>query len=298
MIENLKIKNYFIKDLISWYQLARYDKPIGFLLLLWPCLWSYTYGSIIFSYEIEIKNIIYFVLGSILMRGAGCTWNDLLDKKYDAKVKRTKDRPLAANTVSINSAIIFLFLQLFFSLLILMQFNYLTIFIGFLSIVPIIIYPFMKRVTWWPQLFLGLTFNWGAILGWTSITNEISYHCIILYIGCIFWTIGYDTIYAHQDKVDDNFLGLKSTAIFFGDKTKYALSIFYIIFVIVFIFIVNMIGMENLLQNFFFLFIICLHLLSQIFFLNINDPDNCLKIFKSNNSLGLIIFLLFLLNIY
>ena len=298
MIENLKIKNYFIKNLIPWYQLARYDKPIGFLLLLWPCLWSYVYGSIIFSYEIEIKNIIYFVLGSILMRGAGCTWNDLLDKKYDSKVKRTKDRPLAANTVSINSAIIFLFLQLFFSLLILLQFNYLTKLIGFLSIVPIIIYPFMKRVTWWPQFFLGLTFNWGAILGWTSITNEISYHCIILYIGCIFWTIGYDTIYAHQDKVDDNFLGLKSTAIFLGDKTKYALFVFYIIFIITIVLIINMIGMKNLLLNFFFLLIICLHLLSQIFFLKIDDPDSCLKIFKSNNSLGLIIFLLFLSNIY
>ena len=156
----------------------------------------------------------------------------------------------------------------------------------------------MKRITWWPQLFLGITFNWGAIMGWTAITGELSYHCIILYFGCIFWTIGYDTIYAHQDKIDDNFLGLKSTAILFGSKTKFALYFFYLIFITTLIITINIIEIENLYINSLFLFFIFIHLFSQIFFLNIDSPDNCLKIFKSNNSLGIIIFMLLLSNYY
>ena len=298
MLDLIKNYNYLAKAIKPMYQLARLDKPIGFLLLMWPCLWSYVYGSIIFSYNIEIKYIIYFILGSVLMRGAGCTWNDLLDRKYDSKVKRTKDRPLASNKISLANAAIFLVFQLLLSLLILIQFNKLTIIVGLLSIIPIIIYPLMKRITWWPQLFLGITFNWGAIMGWTAITGELSYHCIILYFGCIFWTIGYDTIYAHQDKIDDNFLGLKSTAILFGSKTKFALYFFYLIFITTLIITINIIEIENLYINSLFLFFIFIHLFSQIFFLNIDSPDNCLKIFKSNNSLGIIIFMLLLSNYY
>ena len=176
--------------------------------------------------------------------------------------------------------------------------NKITIIIGLLSIVPIIIYPLMKRITWWPQVFLGITFNWGAIMGWTAATGEITYHSMIIYIGCIFWTIGYDTIYAHQDKIDDNFLGLKSTAILFGSKTKFALSIFYLIFISSILIIINIIEIKNFLINSLFIFFIFAHLFSQIFFLNIDNPDNCLKIFKSNNSLGVIIFMLFLSNFY
>jgi len=298
MLDLIKNYNYLAKAIKPMYQLARLDKPIGFLLLMWPCLWSYVYGSIIFSHNIEIKYIIYFILGSVLMRGAGCTWNDLLDRKYDSKVKRTKDRPLASNKISLANAAIFLVFQLLLSLLILIQFNKLTIIVGLLSIIPIIIYPLMKRITWWPQLFLGITFNWGAIMGWTAITGELSYHCIILYFGCIFWTIGYDTIYAHQDKIDDNFLGLKSTAILFGSKTKFALYFFYLIFITTLIITINIIEIENLYINSLFLFFIFIHLFSQIFFLNIDSPDNCLKIFKSNNSLGIIIFMLLLSNYY
>ena len=298
MFDLNKNYNYLAKAIKPLYQLARLDKPIGFLLLMWPCLWSYVYGSIIFSYNIEIKYIIYFILGSVLMRGAGCTWNDLLDRKYDSKVKRTKDRPLASNKISPANAAIFLVFQLLLSLLILIQFNKLTIIVGLLSIIPIIIYPLMKRITWWPQLFLGITFNWGAIMGWTAITGELSYHCIILYFGCIFWTIGYDTIYAHQDKIDDNFLGLKSTAILFGSKTKFALYFFYLIFISTLIITINIIEIKNLYINSLFLFFIFIHLFSQIFFLNIDSPDNCLKIFKSNNSLGIIIFMLLLSNYY
>lgn len=298
MLDLIKSYNHWINIIKPWYQLARLDKPIGFLLLMWPCLWSYVYGSIIFSYDISLNYIIYFILGSILMRGAGCTWNDLLDKKYDAKVKRTQNRPLASNKISSLNAVIFLIFQLFLSLLILIQFNKITIIIGLLSIVPIIIYPLMKRITWWPQVFLGITFNWGAIMGWTAATGEITYHSMIIYIGCIFWTIGYDTIYAHQDKIDDNFLGLKSTAILFGSKTKFALSIFYLIFISSILIIINIIEIKNFLINSLFIFFIFAHLFSQIFFLNIDNPDNCLKIFKSNNSLGVIIFMLFLSNFY
>ena len=298
MLDLIKSHNNWISIIKPWYQLARLDKPIGFLLLMWPCLWSYTLGSTIFSYNISLKYIIYFILGSILMRGAGCTWNDLLDKKYDAKVKRTQSRPLASNKISSVNAIIFLIFQLFLSLLILIQFNNVTIIIGLLSIIPIIIYPLMKRITWWPQVFLGITFNWGAIMGWTAATGEITYHFVIMYIGCIFWTIGYDTIYAHQDKIDDNFLGLKSTAILFGSKTKFALSIFYLIFISSILIIINIIEIKNYLINSLFIFFIFAHLFSQIFFLNIDNPDNCLKIFKSNNSLGVIIFMLLLSNFY
>ena len=298
MLDLIKSHNNWISIIKPWYQLARLDKPIGFLLLMWPCLWSYTLGSTIFSYNISLKYIIYFILGSILMRGAGCTWNDLLDKKYDAKVKRTQNRPLASNKISSVNAIIFLIFQLFLSLLILIQFNNITIIIGLLSIVPIIIYPLMKRITWWPQVFLGITFNWGAIMGWTAATGEITYHFVIMYIGCIFWTIGYDTIYAHQDKIDDNFLGLKSTAILFGSKTKFALSIFYLIFISSILIIINIIEIKSFLINSLFIFFIFAHLFSQIFFLNIDNPDNCLKIFKSNNSLGVIIFMLLLSNFY
>ena len=298
MLDLIKSHNNWISIIKPWYQLARLDKPIGFLLLMWPCLWSYTLGSTIFSYNISLKYIIYFILGSILMRGAGCTWNDLLDKKYDAKVKRTQNRPLASNKISSVNAIIFLIFQLFLSLLILIQFNNVTIIIGLLSIIPIIIYPLMKRITWWPQVFLGITFNWGAIMGWTAATGEITYHCMIMYIGCIFWTIGYDTIYAHQDKIDDNFLGLKSTAILFGSKTKFALSIFYLIFISSILIIINIVEIKNYLINSLFIFFIFAHLFSQIFFLNIDNPDNCLKIFKSNNSLGVIIFMLLLSNFY
>ena len=207
--------NFRIK-IKPFYELARYDKPIGFKLLMWPCLWSYLAATFFSNKSLEIEYIIFFIIGSIIMRGAGCTWNDFLDQKYDSKVERTKDRPLASKNISSKAALFFLFFQLVAGFLILIQFNSLTIFIGILSIIPIVIYPLMKRITWWPQIFLGLTFNWGAIIGWTAVTGSFSIYCIALYLGCIFWTVGYDTIYAHQDKIDDEFLGLKSSAVFLG----------------------------------------------------------------------------------
>ena len=276
-----------------FYELARYDKPIGFLLLMWPCLWSYAAASSFIDKSLDFFYVILFIIGSIVMRGAGCTWNDYLDKHYDAKVERTKNRPLAANKISENKALIFLFIQLVIGFLILIQFNKLTILIGVFSIIPITIYPLMKRITWWPQLFLGITFNWGALLGWTAMTNNISIYSIVLYIGCVFWTIGYDTIYAHQDKIDDDFLGLKSSAIFLGENSKIAISIFYLVFFISISFLSLTLGSINGWLNYIILTLVGIHLARQIYLLDINDPSICYSIFKSNNSIGFIVFFLF-----
>ncbi len=276
-----------------FYELARYDKPIGFLLLMWPCLWSYAAASSFIDKPLDLFYVILFIIGSIVMRGAGCTWNDYLDKHYDAKVERTKNRPLAANKISENKALIFLFIQLVIGFLILIQFNKLTILIGVFSIIPITIYPLMKRITWWPQLFLGITFNWGALLGWTAMTNNISIYSIVLYIGCVFWTIGYDTIYAHQDKIDDDFLGLKSSAIFLGENSKIAISIFYLVFFISISFLSLTLESINGWLNYIILTLVGIHLARQIYLLDINDPSICHSIFKSNNSIGFIVFFLF-----
>lgn len=276
-----------------FYELARYDKPIGFLLLMWPCLWSYAAASHFIDKPLDLFHVILFIIGSIIMRGAGCTWNDYLDKHYDAKVERTKNRPLAANKISENKALIFLFIQLVIGFLILIQFNKLTILIGVFSIIPITIYPLMKRITWWPQLFLGITFNWGALLGWTAMTNNISIYSIVLYIGCVFWTIGYDTIYAHQDKIDDDFLGLKSSAVFLGENSKIAISIFYLVFFISISFLSLTLGSINGWLNYIILTLVGIHLARQIYLLDINDPGICHSIFKSNNSIGFIVFFLF-----
>lgn len=276
-----------------FYELARYDKPIGFLLLMWPCLWSYAAASSFIDKPLDLFYVILFIIGSIVMRGAGCTWNDYLDKHYDAKVERTKNRPLAANKISENKALIFLFIQLVIGFLILIQFNKLTILIGVFSIIPITIYPLMKRITWWPQLFLGITFNWGALLGWTAMTNNISIYSIVLYIGCVFWTIGYDTIYAHQDKIDDDFLGLKSSAIFLGENSKIAISIFYLVFFISISFLSLTLESINGWLNYIILTLVGIHLARQIYLLDINDPSICYSIFKSNNSIGFIVFFLF-----
>ena len=287
--------NFRIK-IKPFYELARYDKPIGFKLLMWPCLWSYLAACIFSKTSLEIEYIILFIIGSIIMRGAGCTWNDFLDKKYDGKVERTKNRPLASKNISTKAALIFLFFQLVAGFLILLQFNSLTILIGILSIIPISIYPLMKRITWWPQVFLGVTFNWGAIIGWTAVTNSFSLYCIALYFGCIFWTIGYDTIYAHQDKIDDDFLGLKSSAIFLEKKSKPAISIFYSIFFISISFLLNSLDPINKWLSYSLLAIIGAHLIRQIYLLDIDNPDICHSIFKSNNSIGLLVFFLFFLS--
>ena len=280
------MSNNFLNKIQPFVQLARYDKPIGFMLLFWPCIWSLLLYSLHVGELVPISFFILFFIGSIIMRGAGCTWNDFLDKDYDKSVKRTKDRPLASSKIKITTAIFFLIIQLFVGLLILIQFNKLTIIFGCLSLIPVFIYPLMKRITWWPQVFLGITFNWGALLGWMSVSNNFSsVYPLFLYIACIFWTIGYDTIYAHQDKDDDLLLNLKSSAIKLGENTKYALLIFYSIFFI--IFSVILLNLSNSLIIHIAILSLLVHLVSQIIYLDIDNSERCLKIFKSNNLLGI-----------
>ena len=267
-------------------QLARYDKPVGFMLLFWPCMWSLLIYSLYIEQLAPFSFFILFFIGSIIMRGAGCTWNDFLDKEYDKNVIRTKDRPLASNKIKTINAMVFLLVQLLIGLLILIQFNKLTIIFGCLALIPVFIYPLMKRITWWPQVFLGITFNWGALLGWLSLSNDFSsIYPIMLYLACIFWTVGYDTIYAHQDKDDDFLLNLKSSAIKLGQNTKYALLIFYTIFFM--IFAVILLSLSNSLIIHLAILSLLIHLVSQIIYLDIDNSDRCLKIFKSNNLLGL-----------
>jgi len=280
------MSNTFLNKIQPFVQLARYDKPIGFMLLFWPCIWSLLLYSLHVGELVPISFFIFFFIGSIIMRGAGCTWNDFLDKDYDKSVKRTKDRPLASSKIKITTAIFFLIIQLFVGLLILIQFNKLTIIFGCLSLIPVFIYPLMKRITWWPQVFLGITFNWGALLGWMSVSNNFSsVYPLFLYIACIFWTIGYDTIYAHQDKDDDLLLNLKSSAIKLGENTKYAMLIFYSIFFI--IFAVILLNLSNSLIIHIAILSLLVHLVSQIIYLDIDNSERCLKIFKSNNLLGI-----------
>ncbi|MBS39719.1 MAG: 4-hydroxybenzoate octaprenyltransferase [Pseudomonadota bacterium] len=280
------MSNTFLNKIQPFVQLARYDKPIGFMLLFWPCIWSLLLYSLHVGELVPISFFILFFIGSIIMRGAGCTWNDFLDKDYDKSVKRTKDRPLASSKIKITTAIFFLIIQLFVGLLILIQFNKLTIIFGCLSLIPVFIYPLMKRITWWPQVFLGITFNWGALLGWMSVSNNFSsVYPLFLYIACIFWTIGYDTIYAHQDKDDDLLLNLKSSAIKLGENTKYAMLIFYSIFFI--IFAVILLNLSNSLIIHIAILSLLVHLVSQIIYLDIDNSERCLKIFKSNNLLGI-----------
>ena len=217
-------------------QLSRLNKPIGILLLFWPCAWGLTLGH--YFYEetiIYLKYIIFFFLGSVLMRSAGCIVNDIVDKEFDKKVARTKNRPLASKKISVLESFVYVILLCLIALIILLQFNKLTIILGMGSMLLAFTYPFMKRITYWPQLFLGLTFNWGVIMGWSSISNNISLEPIILYLSAIFWTLGYDTIYGLQDMHDDEIIGVKSTSIKFKNNVKvfvgccYCLCILFIL---------------------------------------------------------------------
>lgn len=218
----------------SWHpylMLARLDRPIGTWLLLLPCWWSLTLASG-GLFHLPATGWLYallFALGALIMRGAGCVINDLWDRKLDAAVARTQSRPLASGAVTPKQALLFLASLLFAGLIILLQFNIPTIILAICSLALVIAYPLMKRITWWPQLFLGFTFNWGALVGWSAVTGSISLPALLLYIGGIFWTLSYDTIYAHQDKEDDALVGIKSTARLFADKSKKWVGSFFIL---------------------------------------------------------------------
>ena len=278
-----------MKHLNLFIELTRLKKPIGYMLLFWPCVWGLT---LVYDFNSEINTyfnyLIFFLLGSILMRSAGCIVNDIIDKKFDQKVERTKNRPIASEKISIKLALLYTLVLCFCAFLILINFNLLTIVFALASMPFAFSYPLMKRFTYWPQLFLGITFNYGLVLAWISINNSISLIPILFYIGAIFWTLGYDTIYGYQDIKDDEIIGIKSTSIKFKNNPKTFLTLCYSFLLISFI----LIGFLMNFSNIFYLFILipfCHLFFYQINFLNINKPENCLKMFKSNNILGLII---------
>jgi len=280
-----------MKHLNLFIELTRLNRPIGYMLLFWPCLWGLTVAYN-FNNEINIyaKYLVLFLFGSILMRSAGCIVNDITDKKFDQKVKRTKNRPIASGKISTKLAILYSLFLCSIAFLVLINFNLLTIILAIASMPLAFIYPLMKRFTYWPQFFLGITFNYGLILGWTSINNEINLIPILFYFGAIFWTLGYDTIYGYQDIKDDEIIGVKSTSIKFKKNSKIFLILCYAIFFISLIFIGVLMKFNNL--YYFTLMVTFLHLFFyQINFLKIKNPNICLNIFKSNNLLGLIVTL-------
>ena len=272
-------------------ELTRLKRPIGFMLLFWPCLWGLT---IVYDFNSNLKIYFFystlFLSGSILMRSAGCIVNDIADKNFDKKVERTKNRPIASGKVSVKLASTYALILCVIAFLVLINFNNYTILMALISMPLAFTYPLMKRITYWPQLFLGITFNYGLILAWISIANEISIIPIILYLGAIFWTLGYDTIYGYQDIKDDEIIGLKSTSIKFKKDPNKFLMINYSFFIISLLIV-------GLLMEFNLFYFLCLiittwHLIYyQLRIFEKNNSVICLKVFKSNNFLGLIVFL-------
>jgi 4-hydroxybenzoate polyprenyl transferase len=271
-------------------ELTRLNKPIGFMLLFWPCLWGLTLafhqtGGV----ELFINYIILFFLGSVLMRSTGCIFNDIADKDFDKKVDRTKNRPISSGRISTQESFVYIILLCLVAFIILIQFNFLTIILGLLSIPFVFFYPYMKRLTYWPQLFLGLTFNWGILLGWTALKGEISLEPILLYIAAIFWTLGYDTIYGFQDINDDEIIGVKSTSIKFKENYKIFIGLCYFVCVL-FLIILGFLE-ENTMYYFTFLIFPVMHLFYQMIRLDKNNSNSCLIVFKSNNFFGFLVFL-------
>ena len=278
-------------------QLTRLDKPIGFLLLFWPCAWGLTLGYY-FNNEttLYLKYIIYFFLGSVLMRSAGCIFNDIVDRNLDKKIQRTKERPIASGKISVLEAFTYIVFLCLVALLILLQFNWLTIMLGIASMTLAFAYPFMKRITYWPQLFLGLTFNWGIIMGWASMTNSISIEPLVLYLSAIFWTLGYDTIYGLQDIRDDEIIGVKSTSIKFKNNVKAFVGSCYCLCVLFILIMFLMIDLSKYLLLLTIPFIISF--VYQIKMFNKDDPQSCLAAFRNNNFSGFLIFMfIFSINI-
>ena len=280
-----------MKNIKLFIELTRLSKPIGFMLLFWPCIWGLTLS---YNFNLSLNLFIFygflFFSGSVLMRSAGCIVNDISDKNFDKLVERTKKRPIASEKISIKLGIVYATILCVIAFLVLINFNKFTILMALISMPLAFTYPLMKRFTYWPQLFLGVTFNYGLILAWISIKNDISLTPVIFYLGAIFWTLGYDTIYGYQDIKDDEIIGVKSTSIKFKNNPKKFILTCYIIFIASLI--VTGALMKFNLNYFLFLIIPIFHLIFfQVYRLNVNDPNNCLVKFKSNNFLGLIIFI-------
>ncbi len=269
-----------------WLKLARADRPIGVWLLMWPCWWATALASP--EWPSPFLLFLFFV-GAAVMRPAGCVINDIMDRDFDARVERTRTRPLASGEISLLGALIFLALLMAVGLLVLVQLDRAAILVGAASLGLVALYPFMKRITHWPQLFLGLAINWGALVGWAAVQGELGLVPLALYAGCVCWTIGYDTIYAHQDKTDDIEIGVKSTALAFGKRTKPLLALFYGLF---------MIGLiaTGLLANLHWIFFAALvptalHFIWQVTTLEMDTPASCMKRFVSNGQVGVLVFL-------
>ena len=282
-----------MKDLKIFIKLTRLDKPIGYLLLFWPCSWGLAYAySLNLNIEVFLYHILLFFLGSVLMRSAGCIVNDIVDRKLDKKVKRTKNRPLAAKLISVERALLYVVGLCGVAFLILIQFNLLTILLGMASMTLAFSYPFMKRITYWPQLFLGLTFNWGVIMAWTSINGFLNIDIFIIYLAAIFWTLGYDTIYGAQDIVDDEIIGVKSTSI----KFKYMLKKFVLFCYVISLLILFLFFYKNTSSLFFFILFssFLTSLFYQVTIFEKKIPKSCLRAFKINNFSGFYLFSTFL----
>ena len=281
----------------AYAQLARYDRPIGAWLLFWPCFWGLFLAGAVNNVWPPFTDIIGFAIGALAMRGAGCTYNDIIDRELDAQVARTALRPLPSGRVSLSGAWGFFIAQLFIGLLVLLSFQSLFMFaLGLAALGLVAAYPFMKRFTYWPQAWLGLTFNWGALMGYAVISDNVPPQAMLLYAAGFFWTLGYDTVYAHQDKEDDALIGIKSTALLFGARTKPMLAVFYALALacLAGAAIVGQIGILFWTA----LPIIAWHLLMQVSRLDIDNGETCLQIFRANRNTGLIIGLAFILGIF
>ncbi len=279
-----------------YLKLARLDRPIGWWLLMWPCWWSTALASQGSGILAPIWMFVLFALGAIIMRGAGCTFNDITDRKIDAGVERTSQRPLPSGQVSLVKAYGFLGLLCLAGLAVLVQFNSFTIWLGISSLGLVVIYPFMKRITYWPQLFLGLAFNWGALVGWSAVSGALHPAALALYAGGIAWTIGYDTIYAHMDKDDDLLAGIKSTALRFGDKTLIWVSGFYALALASFA--LALILAQSGLLSWAGLAAMGLHLAWQLKNLDIDNTPHCLRLFRTNRDAGALFFIGLALDVF
>lgn len=268
-----------------WLHLARADKPAGFWLLMWPCWWSTALAA---GGWPDLRLLALFLIGAIVMRSAGCTINDIMDRDFDARVERTRDRPLASGAISLAGAFVFLALLMLLGLFVLVQLDRAAVLVGAASLGLVAIYPFMKRITYWPQLFLGFAFNWGALVGWAAVTGEIGLPALLLYAGGIAWTIGYDTIYAHQDKTDDRQIGVKSTALAFGASSRPLIGLFYALFMVALALAGWAAGLS---WPFYALLVLpAAHFTWQVATADFDDPASCKRRFVSNGQVGVLVF--------
>jgi 4-hydroxybenzoate polyprenyltransferase len=271
-----------------YLRLARYDRPIGSWLLLIPCWWSSALVAVSAGMSLNAWHLVLFFVGAFAMRGAGCTWNDIVDRDLDRSVERTSSRPIPSGAVTMTAAALFVALQALVGLAVLLQFNALTQVLGLSSLGVIAIYPFMKRITYWPQTVLGLAFSWGALMGWPALAGSLDLSPLLLYAGSIFWVIGYDTIYAHQDREDDALVGIKSTALLFETRTKPMLGVCYGLSVLLLALALWSAGAGAI--SAIGLAAFAAHLAWQVSQLDISDAGLCLRLFKSNRDAGLLLF--------